>query len=212
MVSFALLTEGETDQVVLEEIIQTVYTKRTGEEVDVRYVQPIYDETTKSRSENFGGWEMLLDFCQSSDRILEALTANDYIVIQIDTDICEHPRIGLNRANNENCQLLEQMKQYIIGQIPSQVYDAHGTQIIFAVAVHSTECWLLTLHGALDRDKNQVLACENRLKRSLAIKGVKYVKDAKSYAELSKGFRRYKDLMEAKNHNESLSHFIDSLP
>lgn len=211
MVSFALLAEGETDQVVLEEIIQTVYYEALNEEVDVNWVQPIYDETSRSRNINFGGWESLLNFCNSDERMLQALSVNDYVVIQIDTDICEHVRIGLSR-NTLGSQLLQEMKDRILSEIPSEVLDAHREKIIFAIAIHSMECWLLPLHAARDGDKNQILNCEGRLLRALASKGVKYVKDASNYSSFSRDFRRYRALVEAMRHNESLNHFVTSLP
>lgn len=212
MTSFALLAEGETDQVVLEEIIQTIYQEQIDEEVVVRYAQPVYDETSRSRHENFGGWEMLLNFCESKERILQALTANDYIVIQIDTDICEHERIGISKNKKTTTQLIYEMKEFIKSRIPPEVYQNHNERIIFAIAVHSTECWLLPLHAVRDGDKNQVLNCEDRLRRALGAKRIKYVKEPRDYLVFARGFRRYRTLNEAKAHSESLCDFINSLP
>ncbi|MDL5596454.1 hypothetical protein QS468_27310 [Bacillus subtilis] len=216
MMSFALVTEGDTDQAVLEEIIQTIYLEKTGDEVEIRVVQPLYDETTMSRSEVFGGWEMLLDFCSNSERILEALSTNDYLVIQIDTDICEHERIKIpltsNSAPKSSMQLIDEMRAFLESSIPLEVYNTYRENIIFAIAVHSTECWLLPLHANREGDKSQIVNCENRLYRALATQSRKYIKDARNYSEYAKGFRKIKNINMAKTHNESLRLFVDSLP
>jgi hypothetical protein len=211
MASFAILAEGATDQVVLEEIIQTIYIKMTGDEVDVRYVQPIYDATSAARNENFGGWEMLLDFCNNTERMLETLSTNDYIVIQIDTDICEHKRIGLSRTTAAN-QLIQDMKKHITSEIPENIFSTYQERIIFAIAVHSTECWLLPLHAERKKGKSQTLNCEARLLAALATKNIKYAKNAEDYSLFSRGFRKHRTLMEVQDLNESLSHFIEALP
>jgi len=211
MVSFALITEGETDQVVLDEIIQTIYIERTGEEVDIRILQPLYDETSKSRNKIYGGWEMLLDFCADKDRVLEALATNDYIIIQIDTDISEHKRINISRLE-EPQKLIELMKDYLRKTINQELYNNHVNRFIFAIAVHSTECWLLPLHATRENDKSQILNCEKRLTRALASKKIKFSKTAHDFIEYSNGFRTFDILNDARHRNISLNHFIESLP
>ncbi|MAX93111.1 MAG: hypothetical protein CMK99_20595 [Pseudomonas sp.] len=211
MASFALITEGETDQVVLEEIIQTIYIEKTGEEADVRVLQPLYDQTSKSRNKVFGGWEMLLDFCSDKDRVLEALATNDYLVIQIDTDISEHARINISRLK-EPKELLSCMKTYLQENIDQETFEAYQDKFIFAVAVHSTECWLLPLHEEREKDKSQILNCEKRLTRALASKDINFSKTSKSFAGYAKGFQDFDVLEEARRHNFSLDHFIESLP
>ena len=54
MASFALITEGITDQAVLENILTGLY----GEDVEVNPLQPLRDATDTSRvkSDSFAGW------------------------------------------------------------------------------------------------------------------------------------------------------------
>lgn len=215
MTSFALVTEGETDQVVLENIIQTIYLDAIDEEVDIRPVQPLYDETSKSRREVFGGWEQALEFCASKDRLLEALSINDFLVIHLDSDICSDDKINIPfvtpEGHKSTRQIIEDMKSLISSRIPIEVYEEHRSKIIFAIAVHSTECWLLPLHARRDGDKSQMVNCENRLRRALAEHKVKYVKDARSYEDFSRAFRKINNIQSAQAHCESLDDFIDTL-
>ena len=216
MTSFALITEGETDQVILDTIIQTFYIDATDEEVDIRPVQPLYDETSRSRREVYGGWEQALDFCASKERLLEALSTNDFLVIHLDSDICNDVRINIPLVTPEGQksapQVIEDMKALIKSKIPTEVYEEHYDKIIFAIAVHSTECWLLPLHARRDGEKSQILGCEKRLLRALAANKIKYVKDARSYESFSHDFRKIQHVNSARKHNESLDSFINSLP
>ena len=61
MSTFALITEGVTDQVVIENILIGMF----GEDVFVHPLQPIYDETDSSRIEAFGGWQSVFRYCES---------------------------------------------------------------------------------------------------------------------------------------------------
>jgi hypothetical protein len=91
--TFALITEGITDQVVLESVIRANCRSMTTDEIDVVPLQPTRDATDTARAKDFGGWEKIFEFCSSSARILEALDFNDYVVIHIDTD-CAEPQVS----------------------------------------------------------------------------------------------------------------------
>lgn len=91
MTTVALIAEGITDQIVIENIIQELY----EDELDVNYMQPARDATDEARTANFGGWELVLEYCSIPDRIQEALALNDYVIIQIDTDCGDSVRYGV---------------------------------------------------------------------------------------------------------------------
>lgn len=82
---FGIICEGITDFHVLKHIIQSF-----NEQAEFQPIQPCLDETHKKTSEGmFGGWELVSAYLQS-DNLEDVIVNTDYLIIQIDTDICEH--------------------------------------------------------------------------------------------------------------------------
>lgn len=82
MPTFALITEGLTDQAVIEIVIREYYHAKFADEVDVNILQPARDATDEARAAGQGRWERVLEYCSFHDRISEALSLNDYLVIR----------------------------------------------------------------------------------------------------------------------------------
>lgn len=92
MVTFALITEGITDQVILDHMVDAFYEAKYKDEVEVdteiyiNPIQPARDETDASRASTLGGWEEVFKYCSHSELIADCLSSNDFVIIQIDTD------------------------------------------------------------------------------------------------------------------------------
>lgn len=212
MTSFALVTEGITDQVVLENILSG----RFGSGIDVRQLQPLRDETDNARQEGFGGWALTLEYCRHP-KFREALQYNDYIVIQLDTDVSEERGYDVPKLDEQNQELpperlvakvISRLEQIIGGKLKLTDYP---DRIIYAISVHSLECWLLAYHAPTQKQKQKFKQCENHLRRYLAKSGKKLEKTAKCYSELSKGFRNKNDLIKTARQNTSLRIFLEAL-
>ena len=166
MTSFALITEGITDQVVLTAILQATYT----EEPDINEVQPVRDETDNSRQGSFAGWEKVLEYC-GLDFFQQDFIFNDYVIIQIDTDVAEHPNFGVplteNGADITTGDLVNNVKEMIANKIGKEIYEKYKDRIIFAISVHSLECWLLPLFINDKKGASRLKNCENHLARAL---------------------------------------------
>jgi hypothetical protein len=209
MKSFALITEGITDQAALESILVGHY----GEEPDFRQIQPPRDATDESRQGGFAGWERVLEFC-SLKEFADIFSTNDYAVIQLDTDICEHPNVkvpltkdGLDIATPE---LVDAVRNFIISKIDKDIFEACKDKIFFAISVHSLECWLLS--AIATRNQSRIKNCEDHLRRELTKKDEKLEKTYAYYQELTRPLDKPKNLLKAKSSSESLSIFLDSLP
>jgi hypothetical protein len=63
MVTFGFITEGITDQIIIEHILNGFF---ETSDIDINELQPIRDETDRNRSENYGGWRLVFDYCKSS--------------------------------------------------------------------------------------------------------------------------------------------------
>ncbi|MBX9937533.1 MAG: hypothetical protein K2Y10_13185 [Burkholderiaceae bacterium] len=215
MVSFALVAEGITDQIILEEIIQKVYKNQIDEEIEVNYLQPTRDATDLARQGNFGGWERIFEYCSSVEHLGTALATNDYFVVQIDTDCAEHKNFGVELTeegrNKKVEDLVEDVKALIIGKILPQIYEAHREKFIFAIAVHSIECWLIPFYSLNKKDGAKSSSCERHLRHLLKLKDIKYKKEPDIYNDLAKKIRLCKDIDKYKGCNESLDIFVESL-
>ena len=90
MKSFGLITEGITDQEIISNILYGYF---ENTDLIINELQPLKDETDKKKSSNFGGWGNLIEYCQS-EVFRYAFQTTDYVIIQIDTDICEEYNVS----------------------------------------------------------------------------------------------------------------------
>ncbi len=78
-----------------------------------------------------------------------ALQYNDYLVIQIDTDVQEEPGFDVPRREGASELLLADRVARVVARLKRDIdavfYQANEHRILFAVAVDTIECWLLPL-------------------------------------------------------------------
>ena len=203
MVAFALVTEGITDQAVLENILYGWF-----DDVEINPLNPLRDTTDAHRAASFSNWENVLEYCQQEE-FKASLQFNEFVIVQIDTDTAEHPNFGV-AINRLAIEIIADVKQLIAQKIGNDFYQQYHAQILIAVAVHSTECWLLPLYLSGKMDE-QVMNCYDRLSRALDKKGDDSSKSHLNYQPLSKDFRKRKTLLDAAKRNESLSDFVNQL-
>ena len=216
MASFALITEGITDQVVIETLLLTCL----GPDTAVNPIQPLRDATDESRQASYGGWERVLECCNQSN-FDEILSVNDFIVLQLDTDVAEHPNFGL--ALTENGQdrpveaLLADVRAVIIKKLGAAWPQLVG-RILFAIAVHSLECWILPLHAKTDAGRKHTKSCAKHLARLTGCKP-EDLKTHRKFEELAAPLQKSRknkqwaaNLKCCRQHNQSLAIFLDSLP
>ncbi|MDZ4787195.1 MAG: phage tail protein [bacterium] len=146
MISFGLITEGLTDQIVIENILAGYF---NSPDIDVEPLQPERDKDNDNKSK-YGGWTLVFDYCQSKD-FRESFQFIDYIIIQIDTDVSEDYHIAHQDENGEFTpqQLIEKVIEKLRDAIGEDFYSQNQQKIVFAISVHSIECWLLPLYYSL---------------------------------------------------------------
>ena len=156
---FALACEGVTDFAVVEALLCGFFDEDITDEIT--YLQPHLDETSKSQK-GFGGWEQLLDYLQSP-RFYEDIKFNDYVIIQIDTDISGYLNFGVSHYDENNKELavlvliekvIEKLVEIINKNYPS-FYESYKEKIVFCICVHSIECWLLSHHKNMKKPKTK---------------------------------------------------------
>ncbi len=204
MKSVGIVAEGITDYVVIRNILYGFFDE---EEPMIKPIQPVFDETQKAakgysaqNSEEFGGWVNVIDYCKHQERLAKDIQGLDYLIIQIDTDTSEEKGFDVAKNDEKNQELntselsnkvIEKLQNLIVQAYTSDFFNFYQEKIIFAIAVHSTECWLLPLHATQKADVQATKNCHKRLEKVLK---EKVVKKEKTYDDLSKKFMKYNEL------------------
>jgi len=210
MAKFALACEGVTDQIVIENILCGFYKEYDDLDEEIQPLQPPFDTTTQKQLEGeFGGWEMLLAYL-SEKKFRDDVLNSEYIIVQIDTDISEHINFGVSQNDLSTEALIEKVIERLIAQIDSKkaFYEEHKSKIIFAISVHSLECWILPIYKNFKNEK--VSGCFETLQREST--KIKVDKNYRIYDKLSQDFLKHKKLMKLVSKNSSFQIFIDKLP
>jgi hypothetical protein len=209
MAIFGLACEGVTDQTVLENILYGYYGK-DYEDIDdeIQRVQPPFDDT-----DNKGGWTRLFDYL-NSDRFEDDVINNNYLIIQIDTDVSEKIGFEVSSLNITTIEFIEKIIERLIAQIDKEknIYQQYKKNIIFAISVHSLECWVLPLY--LKKKGEIIHNCFDKLCKEVpkTSKKLKVIKNSNSYDKLSRPFLKHKELLKIASKNSSFQIFINSLP
>lgn len=204
MVDFGLVTEGITDQAVIENIL-CGYFKNPD-----LLIQPLQPDRDK---DSFGGCEKVFEYCESQE-FIEALGACSYIIIHIDTDIVE--RFGISIYENERDLTVEELRDRVITKFKEIIgkecrdfqYEEYEEKFIFAIAIHSIECWLLPLYCKEDKKAEQLKGCYKKLERCLQ---QKIGKNQDYYNEISDKYSKPKELRKHYTKNPSLKLLIEDI-
>lgn len=212
MKTFALITEGRTDQAVIENIL---YGFSGTYDIDINWLLPLRDETDLERTENFSNWALVFEFCKSK-KFQQSLQVNNYVVVQVDTDVSDELNYDVPKFENgkelEVHELVSRVKAKIINLITDEVYSRFKHRIIFAVCVHSLECWLLPIFYK-DKKASKTKGCLSALNSALQKTGVKISgsKNVKIYDRISSAFCKNKELRKLSLRNPSFKIFINEL-
>ncbi|MDO8414914.1 MAG: hypothetical protein Q7S87_01740 [Agitococcus sp.] len=214
-VNFGIICEGPTDFVTLKHILNGYFAEQSPK---IRCLQPSLDASDKTLKGHHGNWTHVLHYVES-DFFHEAFNYLDYIIIQIDTDVCQEPFFNVS-TRNKNGEDLSETELYdcvsinIIDRITNSkkgndIFENYSNKIIFCICIHSLECWLLAHYDP----KNRTQSCENHLARYISQKlpTIKYSKESSVYAQLSKPFLKIANITSAVEHSKSFSIFINSL-
>ena len=213
MTNFGLITEGLTDQIVIESILAGYF---TNPDIDIRPLQPERDKDDENKSHNYGGWSQVFAYCESNN-FKEAFQFIDYIIIQIDTDVSENYNIAKQDENGEFTpqQLIAKVIEKFRDGIGEDFYNTNQQKIIFAISVHSIECWLLPLYYTDKQKKAKYKNCLNTLNDELSKQHKftidKNAKNPEYYREIAKQYGKHKVLMKHYQDNPSLKIFIEEI-
>jgi len=207
MAKFGLACEGITDQIVLENILCGFYKDYDDLDDEIIAFEPLRDATGKKQEENSGGWTRLLTYLSES-RFQDDVLNSEYTIIQLDTDISDREDFDVLKGTLTTEELITKVIEKLVEWVDTVFYKENREKIIFAISVHSLECWILPLYKDLKKEK--IMGCFETLQRES--KKIKVVKEYNVYDKLTRDFTKYKDLMPIVAKNSSFTIFINSLP
>lgn len=222
MTTFGIISEGPTDQIVLENIVCGYFNDADLNE-NIHFIQPLRDNTDKYGIAEQGGWFNVFEYCKSR-RLLESFEQNDYIIIQIDTDRTEDKNYDVKKTNSEGIKyspeeligkVIEKFQQ-IFSMTFEEKYILFKNRIIYAICVEEIECWLLPLYYD-DKTQSATNNCIYKLNEKIKNEFGFYIdpenksKRGKEYDKLSISYSKNKILLASYKKNISLKVFIESL-
>lgn len=212
--NFNIVAEGNTDFRVLRTVIETII-----DDAVVNILVPsvdAYSHKTNGRA----GWENVVDYLKSN-LLQDALDYSDYLVIQIDTDECEHVNYNassITLADNNVELFYEKIQEKMIEWInhyDSEIYEKYKEKIIFAICIHSLECWLLALYvNQNELPRKRIHAGFTHLNRALNRSqniSLSDPKDPNQYEVIARPFRKKKQYAVVREYSYSFNRFVSTL-
>ncbi len=158
-----IVSEGMSDYRVLKHIAGR-YLKQIDPNIQFVPLQP--KETPRSRQEGFGGWQKVFTYIKGDEGEPNIITAFeegvDFIIVQIDTDVRSHYDVDCSDIDKQ--QLWNAVKAKLI-ECTSEEIDI--SKLLFAITIHSTECWLIPFVETNVGKCGKIDACVNTLNNSI---------------------------------------------
>ncbi len=206
---FGLACEGITDQITIENIL-CGYFKNPDLDQEITALQPPLDETDQKHGD--GGWPMLLKY-MASVRFREDVLNTGFIIVQIDSDIAH--KIPVDHKDADGNELSAETLIFNIGTKliesintgASGFYEVHATKIIFAICVHSLECWLVAHHA----EQTAIHDCFEILKTAINPNLIRVAKKHRNYDTLSQPFLERENIDAVAEKDPSFRVFIQAL-
>lgn len=210
---FALITEGVFEHRIIKHILQ----RYCQEEPEINQIQP---QLMENKQVSTGGWNEVLHYCEHREKdLLEILKFNDYIVVQIDTDMCQTSPYNVSKIGDDGKLLPEQelwhsVKTRLLNALPMSVPKE---RIIFAICIDMIECWLLPVYASTPQKACRTTNCLNHLNQELLRNNIHIIKDKNSetsrntYAAILKSLRKRKDIEKCAFHHYGFSKFLETI-
>lgn len=201
-------------------MLNYIITRYLGDDFDVNPIQPKLN--LSGRQDNEGGWLEVLNHC-NDEEIKNVFAANDFLVIQIDTDTCPLTNYDVdvydeNHKKVSDEVLYERVKNRLFKNISESVQKQFAYRILFAICINETECWLLPLFYENDAKKRCATTnCIHILNQRLQTKGIGIPDKAKNspeaiqvYNKVLKQLKR-KDIPRIAQYNYGFQRFVEQM-
>ncbi len=130
----------------------------------------------------------------------------DFVVIHIDTAEIENQDFIFSKPLKVgNANYCTELRNQVIALINNWLDANYQNQLLYAIAIEEIEAWCLTIY--LQTDTSLSANAKKKLREDIAPKlNIKY-----DFNEISKKFRKPKELVKYAEHNQSLKDFVNSI-
>jgi hypothetical protein len=191
MPKIGIIAEGETDQIVIENILIGLGV----DAADVIPLRPKYRTDETDKGYQGGTWQGVKNDCLERiefDRFFQ-IADDELIIIQLDTAECEETDFGVSRPMKENnANYASELRQNVIQKVNTWLDNHYENKLLYAITIEEMESWILTIY--LNEDTNK--GCRNK-------------KDF--FDKQTIDFRKKKNLNVFVARNKSLSDFAESV-
>lgn len=210
----ALITEGVSEYTIVEHIL---FGYIGNDDLIINQIQP---KVVNQKQVTVGGWAEVIAYCQRPE-IHDILIENDFLIVQIDSDQSQTPPFSVNHIDNQSEQKKpDQLLRDIIERLQSlfihEIYQKFQSRIIFAICIHTIECWLLPV-VLNDHHRSSTTNCVNRLNRELNKRDMNKIPRKGNplrisrFKEVLQLMRRKRDIENAAQFNPGFSFFIKTV-
>lgn len=205
MKKFGLACEGVTDKATLKNVLCGYFSIENPDDVIGEPESP-FDQS------NGGGWRPFLQYL-TLERFQDDFENFEFLILHIDTDVSKDFDVP-HEDENGNTLPAEVLVENIIFKLKekinekeSGVYEDYADRIIFAISVHSIECWLIAHYA----EQVEIHDCFDKLKSIKFPNNMQLAKKQRKYDVISSPFLERKNIEAAANKNLSFRIFIQSL-
>lgn len=208
-VKIGIVCEGISDYRILRYI-----TERYLRDEDVYAIPLKPKETKQGAQDGFGSWQGVLEYIKGDDQmIVEAIREGcRYVIVHIDTDVREQYGLPADFKNHE--ELHEGVRNMLLSGLHS---GFNPDMLVFAIAIHETECWLIPFLTDDKKDCAKADSCVNTVNKLIKGRG-SIDKDNKNaekvrpiYQEILKRKKKAIDIKVASQYNYGFAYFIETL-
>jgi hypothetical protein len=215
---FALISEGPSEHRIIKHIISKYF---KDYDPDINQIQPKLVDG-KQDPATPGGWNEVLKYCER-DELKDILIENDFLIIQIDTDQSQSSPFNISHTNQDSTLktseiLHSNVTRKLTGLIRQDIKGTHGDRILFAICIHTIECWLLPLfyrNNQRTKTQNCIDTLNTSFRRNnihiITTKNKNKPNGIKAYETALKRWRRKQDIHKYAQYNVGFQRFIDSL-
>ncbi len=213
---FALITEGASEHRVIKHLIAKYFKDLDPE---INQIQP---KVVNDKQAAIGGWNEVLKYCEREE-LKDIFVENDFLIIQIDTDQSQNRAFNISHLDSagkvksdKNLYTDVTLKLQLL--IKPDIFEQYKERILFAICIHSIECWLLpicyndnhrmTTNNCIN-SLNIALSKQNKLRISPS--GKNTPNGIKAYTQILSNLKRKSDIINVSKFNFGFNEFIKSL-
>lgn len=204
-----VVCEGISDYKIIQHIVERYLRDYEA------YTIPLKPKITpQGKQEGFGTWQGVLKYISGDDQlIVEAINEGcKYIIIQIDTDVCEEYGVLKDLRNVEvfHTSIREKLNDILHQEVDRD-------KVIYAISINEIECWLIPFISTDEEECSNNDRCLNIVNRHIRTKGTIDKENKNSsgaqalYDEILRNKKKSKDIYAVSRFNYGFTYFIDKL-